>query len=272
MSSRTALVRTRKLVLESMPRSRRRAARVVDAPMLTQADAQVAEHPHPLQQVLAEQEGAVVGLHRFDTERPGWRTPRRRSAYAIAWTSRRPRRPASSTTAVVLVLRQRQVALAAQHGAAAQARPEHRHHVAGGAGGFLGALVAGVRRGPARQQPVEPAGEERDRRELRGRHRHAVRAPGQAENVERFVETSFVLEEVGIGGEAQTKRRRGRRIGRHRVGDAAQVSRLRRLGREITQVPADRRNLPGETFLSFHTLEARQQPIDQTGDDVGAQR
>ena len=100
----------------------------------------------------------------------------------------------------------------------------------------------------------------------------AVRPAGQAENVERLIEPGFVLEEVGVGGETKPQRRRGRRIGRHRVGDAAQVCGLGRLGREITQVPADRRDLPGEPFLRLHTLESGQQPVDQTRDDVSAQR
>jgi uncharacterized protein (UPF0218 family) len=30
--------------------------------------------------------------------------------------------------------------------------------------------------------------------------------------------------------------------------------------------------LPGEAFLRFHTLDSREQPIDQAGDDVSTQR
>jgi hypothetical protein len=98
-----------------------------------------------------------------------------------------------------------------------------------------------------------------------------MRAAGQAEHVERFVEPRFVLQEVGIGGEAQPQRgSRGRSRG-HRVGDAAKVRRLGCIGGQITQVTTDGGDLPGEPFLRLHTLEAGQQAVHQPGHDVRAQ-
>ena len=50
---------------------------------------------------------------------------------------------------------------------------------------------------------------------------------------------------------------------------------MRTLGRvagEIREVTPDRSELPGEAFLRFHTLDSREKPIDQAGDDVSTQR
>ena len=63
----------------------------------------------------------------------------------------------------------------------------------------------------------------------------------------------------------------GSRIAGHRLRDAAKVRGLGRLAREITQVPANRRDLPGESLLRLHALEAGQQPVYQPRDDVRAQ-
>ena len=133
-------------------------------------------------------------------------------------------------------------------------------------------MIAGVGRRPAGQQSVQAAREQRDRRELGRRHRRTVRATGQAENVERLLEPGLVLQEVGVGGEAEPQGRRGRRIGRDGVGDPAKVRALGRVAGEIREVTPDRRELPGEAFLRFHTLESGEQPIHQAGDDVSTQR
>jgi hypothetical protein len=37
-------------------------------------------------------------------------------------------------------------------------------------------------------------------------------------------------------------------------------------------VPADCRNLPGESFLRLHAVEAGQEPVHETRADVGSQR
>jgi hypothetical protein len=50
---------------------------------------------------------------------------------------------------------------------------------------------------------------------------------------------------------------------------------VRALGRvpgEVREVTANRRKLPGEALLRFHTLHSRQQPVNQPSDDVGAER
>ena len=64
----------------------------------------------------------------------------------------------------------------------------------------------------------------------------------------------------------------GSRLARHRLGDAAQVCGFRRLDRQIGQVAANCRDLPGEPFLRLDAFEAGQQPVDQARDDVGTQR
>ncbi len=99
-----------------------------------------------------------------------------------------------------------------------------------------------------------------------------MRPGGKAEYIERFIETRFVLEEVGVGGKAKPQRGGRRRIGGNRLSDAAKVGRLGRLAGKVTQVPANRRDLPGETLLRLHALEAGQQPVHQPRDDVRPER
>jgi hypothetical protein len=133
-------------------------------------------------------------------------------------------------------------------------------------------MVAGVGRAPAGQKTIQTAREQRGGRELGGRHRRAMGATRQAEDIERLLESSLVLQEVGVGREAETQGRRGRRIGRDGIRDPAEVRALWSIAREIGEVTPDRRELPGEAFLRFHALDAGEQPIHEAGDDVGAQR
>jgi hypothetical protein len=44
------------------------------------------------------------------------------------------------------------------------------------------------------------------------------------------------------------------------------------VAREIGEVTPNRRELPGEAFLRFHTLDSGEQPIHQAGDYIGTQR
>jgi hypothetical protein len=81
-----------------------------------------------------------------------------------------------------------------------------------------------------------------------------------------------VLQEVRVGREAEPKSRRGYRIGGNRIGDPAEVRALGCVAREIGEVTTNRSELPGETFLRFHTLDSGEQPIHQPGDYIGAQR
>jgi hypothetical protein len=98
-----------------------------------------------------------------------------------------------------------------------------------------------------------------------------VRATRQAENVERFLQPSLVLQEIGVGGEAEPQRGSRRRLGGNGIRDAAQVRALRRVAGKIGQMTPNRGELPGEALLRFHALESGEQPIDQAGDHVSAQ-
>jgi hypothetical protein len=98
-----------------------------------------------------------------------------------------------------------------------------------------------------------------------------VRPASQTQNVERFVETSFVLEKVGVGGETEPQGRRGSRLGRNRIGDAPKVRGLWCFGRKIGEVPANCRNLPGEPLAGFDPLDTGQQPVYQACHHVRAE-
>src|SRR5690242_274599 len=93
---------------------------------------------------------------------------------------------------------QRMVTLPAKYRAPAEPSTQHQYRVGLGGRGRLRGGVAVCRRGPARQQSVEPPREQRRRREVAGGHLDAMRADRELQDLETFLEAAFVLEEVRV--------------------------------------------------------------------------
>jgi hypothetical protein len=95
-----------------------------------------------------------------------------------------------------------EVALRPEHRGAAETGTERRVPVADGQRRGFGDLIGPVRGLPVGLEPVEPGGEQGQRREVRGAHPASVGPRGEREHVERLGQASLVLQEIGERGEA----------------------------------------------------------------------
>jgi ribosomal protein L29 len=94
----------------------------------------------------------------------------------------------------------------------------------------------------------------------------------QPEDVECLLQPGLVLQEIGVGREAEPQRGSRGRVRRDGICDPAKMRALGCVSGEIREMTPNRRELPGKALLRFYALESGQQAIHQAGDNVGTQR
>lgn len=96
-------------------------------------------------------------------------------------------------------------------------------------------------------------------------------AHGQRQDLEPFLETPFMLQEIRVCHEAQTQAGERLALERNGVGDAVEVGGFGRIRGQIPQVTPHRVELPEQTFTPARAIRA-QYAIGEPRDQVRAQR
>ena len=81
-----------------------------------------------------------------------------------------------------------------------------------------------------------------------------------------------MLQEIGIGHQAQPEARQRLAADRNRVGHAVQMGALGRIGGQLSEMTADGVQLPQKSFMGGGGLVPGEQSIDEPRDQVRPQR
>jgi hypothetical protein len=262
MSSSTALVRTRNL------EGGARGSMSTDP---RQTDAQIAQVSHPLDLVIAQLEGPILGLHRLG-EQPLLVQHRREIGAGYRLHVAEVQLLGGPQHRFGQRAGGGEIALAPLHRTPTEPAAENGDHVPRGLAGFLRGCVTRVGGRPPGLEPAEPCGEQGHRRELSGRNGLPVAPGGQGEDVQRLGQAGFMFQEIGVGREAEAEPCGGLPRGWDGLEDPDQMRGLGELGRQVREVSPHRIHLPGERLSTLLVGGPLVQAVHQSGRHIRSER